>query len=194
MIYSGLLFLLSSPVAPISYSESVKCQSYQKLKWAAQFVCLRFVCLLSWLRFQDPVPDQGLPGFCWRTRSVTTICLQVKQLVVPPGYSAFFKCKEMSTVHGPRSLFPVLCPCAVCPCRCSTQISGLCIVVWLGFGPGVSGFNLSLLLSLYSFDMPLSDVNQIVCWLSLRLVSQLQLPLCQYSFPFPYPFPFPVPA
>lgn len=94
-------------------------------------------------------------------------------------------------VHGPRSFFSVLCPCAVCPCRCSTQISGLCIVVWLGFGPGVSGFNLSLTLCLF---LSLSDVNQIVCWLSLRLVSQLQLPRCQYSFPFPFPFPFPVPA
>lgn len=96
------------------------------------------------------------------------------------------------TVGGPRQLSNAKrCPCAVCPCRCSTQISGLCIVVWLGFGPGVSGFNLSLTLCLF---LSLSDVNQIVCWLSLRLVSQLQLPRCQYSFPFPFPFPFPVPA
>lgn len=142
-------FISTWPPHPfISFSESVKCQSYQKLKWAAQFVCLRFVCLLSWLSFQDPVSDQRLPGFCWCTRSVTTICLQVKQLVVLPGYSAFFKCKEMSTVHGPRSLLLVLCPCVVCPCRCSTQISGLFIVVWLGFAAGVPGLILSLSLFL----------------------------------------------
>lgn len=132
----------------------------------------------SWFLLVHPQRDYNLPS---------------GQTVGGPAWVlSFFQMQR--DVHGPRSLFPVLCPCAVCPCRCSTQISGLCIVVWLGFGPGVSGFNLSLLLSLYSFHMPLSDVNQIVCWLSLRLVSQLQLPLCQYSFPFPYPFPFPVPA
>lgn len=116
--------------------------------------------------FPGSYTGSGASWFSWCTRSVTTICLQVKQLVVLPGYSAFFKCKEMSTVHGPRFLFLVLCPCAVCPCRCSTQISGLFIVVWLGFGP-------ELIPSLFP---SLFDVNQIVFWLSLRLVSQLQLP------------------
>lgn len=140
LIYAGLLFLLSTPLDLSPHYIIFRiCQmsKLSEIKMSCTICLPSFRLFVILATFSGSCAGSGASWFSWCTRSVTTICLQVKQLVVLPGYSAFFKCKEMSTVHGPRSLFLVLCPCAVCPCRCSTQISGLFIVVWLGFVPGL---------------------------------------------------------
>lgn len=99
----------------ISFSESVKCQSYQKLKWAAQFVCLRFVCLLSWLRFQDPVPDQGLPGFPGAPAAWLQFAFRSNSWWSCLGTQLFSNAKRcpQSTVHGPCSWSCVHVPCVL---------------------------------------------------------------------------------
>lgn len=104
---------------PISFSESVKCQSYQKLKWAAQFVghrCLRRVSfrLSSCLSFSL--------GSCAGSRGFLVFLVHPRRdYNLPSGQtvgglaqgirSEFSKCKEMSTVrvlHGPSP-----CPCVL---------------------------------------------------------------------------------
>lgn len=90
---------------------------------------------------------QGLPGFPGAPAAWLQFAFRPNSWWSRPGYTLrIFQMQR--DVHGASSAWSFAL--SMCPCRCSTQISGLCIVVFLG-----SRF---------------SDVNQIVCWLSLRLV------------------------
>lgn len=94
---------------PISFSESVKCQSYQKLKWAAQFVCLRFRLVVSSLHLFVPLYPDNVFRILYRIRGFLVFMVHPRRdYSLPSGQTvgglarvlSIFKCKEMSTVHG----------------------------------------------------------------------------------------------